>query len=101
MEKKTFVMTIEALNKLGNCFASPEEVKQFDKEMLDTVDELYFYYQMRSRINDTQDSATVLLKQIAWMTLFFRDNMELIHQLVAKCEATKISEDEMNHMTGQ
>lgn len=94
------MVTPETLNKLGKCFSDVEEVTTFITQMYDLSNEIGFTVEMRKRIHEDH-SAMLLLKQVCIFTLFCREHMDLIHQLIANLECKEISEDEMKQMTGE
>lgn len=95
--KNYMMISPECLVKLSNCFSSPEEVATFLNHTADLVEELLFQGQLAKRV-DEESNVTIVMKQICILTIFFREHMELIHQLIANLEYKPISEEEMKKM---
>ncbi len=95
--KKYMMVTTETLSNLGTCFANTDEVVEFTSQMREVVNELSFCMQTRDRL-EGEASAIMLLKQICIFTLFCREHMDLIHQLVAGVVCKEITEDEMKEL---
>lgn len=95
--KKIMMVTAETLEKLDKCFSSVEEVTTFITQMDEIVKELSFYLEMRKRM-DKDHSVAVLLKQICVFTLFCREHIDLLHQLIKNLECKEITEEEMKKM---
>ena len=98
--KQYRMITQETMNKLGKCFSDPEEAEIFFGQMDGLVQELFFSLQMRCRLGP-EDAAVVALKQACFFTIFCRDHMDLIHQLVANLECENISEEEANQLKSE
>ncbi len=94
------MVTPETLNKLGQCFANSDEVQQFIVQMDNLAHEMVFSEQMRNRVSE-KDSVLVLLRQVAVFTLFCREHMELVQQLVKNCVTEEISEEELKKLMGK
>jgi hypothetical protein len=95
--KRYMMITPTTLTKLGQCFSNPEEIQLFIHQMDELASEVSFSVQMRKRVSD-EDAALVLLKQVAMFTVFCREYMDLVQQLVANLDCKEITEEEKNKM---
>lgn len=98
--KKFTMVTPETLNKLGKCFSGVEEVTTFITQMDGLANEITFNVEMRKRIQEDQ-SAIMLLKQVCFFTLFCREHLDLIHQLIKNLECKEMTEEEIKKMMEQ
>jgi|SRR5690242_19887379 len=90
MDKYNMV-TKETLEKLMKCFTDTEEMQKFISHMDATTNELNFCMLLRGKVDD--DSAFVtILKQVILFTLFCREHLELIHELVRNIDVKEISD---------
>lgn len=98
MEKYTMV-TRETLAKMTDCFSGTEEMQQFISQLDEVAKELNFSTMLRTKVDD--DSAVILImKEIVVFTLFCREHLELIHELIRNIDITEITEQEKKGMQG-
>lgn len=95
--RRLFLVTPEALLQVAQCFSGPEEFETFVGQMAGLLEELSFMGQLESRV-DQDAAAIVRLKQICVFTIFCRENMDLLHQLIASTNVREITEEEKRSM---
>lgn len=92
--KNYMMITPESLIKMCKCFSNTEEAATFMNHLADLTEELFFQGQLAKHV-DEEAKITIIMKQICIMSLFVREHMELIHQLISSIDGKNISEDEM------
>jgi len=98
--KKYMMITPETFTKLGGCFAGGEEVQTFVEQMNEVMDELAFNKLLIQRV-ELDQSTVLLMKQICIFSLFCREHMDLIHQLIANLSLHEMTEEEINKFKGE
>jgi hypothetical protein len=95
--KNYVIITKEDSLKLLDAFSDLNEMDVFFKGLSDLMNEHLFNSMMMSRVDqDTADS--IFLKQICMFSMFCRDNIELIHQLVKNLNVRPMTEDEIQQL---
>lgn len=94
--KKYLLVTPEALNKIGQCFSSAEEMQTFLSQMDQLIQEVMFLIQMRTRVKE-EYCPVLLLQQSCVFSIFCREHIELIQQLIANLDCKEMTEDEINN----
>lgn len=94
------MVTQEMVNKLESCFSDADEMRQFFHSLEELISELTFSFQMRKRLDD-EAAALILVKELCWFTLFCRENLELIHQLIANIDYKELTEEEAKRLKDQ
>lgn len=92
--KKYMLVTPEDLMRLGKCFSDEEEIRGFILKLDDLTKELEFNTQIFRRV-DQNVGPIILLKQIFIFSLFCREHIELLHELIHKLHAEEITEEQM------
>lgn len=93
--KKYNLVHAESLKKLAGCFTSHEELCEFLEQLRGICDEIEFSdHLMRRNISDLSSLRVLMLKKLFMFTLFCKQNIEVLHDLVNKIEYTEITETE-------
>ena len=95
--KRYMLITTQTLSKIGQCFSDPQEIETFLLQLEELSSEIVFTTAMRQRVSD-EDVAALILKETAMFTIFCRNHIELIQELVKNLDCQEISEDEMKQM---
>lgn len=95
--RKFLVVSPETLVNLGKVFSDNEEFRTFITQMEHTVNELTFYSLLRNKVSEDEATVTVL-QQICIFSLFCREHMEVIQELVRKLEGKHMTEDELKDL---
>ncbi len=97
-----FMITKESLEKMIGCFASSEEFDKFNEELAASIDEVLFTQMIRNRKTDDTEMQTALtLKQIFIMIVFFRNNVEVLLDLIRCIDYKEISSEEKDQIDKQ
>ncbi len=92
--KQYMMVTAETLIKLSECFAGSDEIESFMVQLDSVSKEMNFLRQLRQRVDD-DEGVEIFLKQTCFFTIFCREHLELIHQLIGKFEARPPTHEEM------
>lgn len=95
--KKIMVISNDCLLKLANCFSNNEELKTFIIEMEASLREVTFLSLLRDRVEEDEGPAA-LMRQVAVFSLFCREHIELIQQLIRNLEGKEMTEDQIKEM---
>lgn len=98
--KNYMMITPESLVKMSQCFSNAEEVATFMNHLADLTEELLFQGQLGKRVSE-EANINIVMKQICIMSLFVREHMELIHQLISSIDSKSITEEEIKKMRGE
>jgi hypothetical protein len=88
-------VTAESLQRMADCFASPEELHAFLGDLTGLADEITFTNQLLVRSldnNDTRMSLLLTMKRMFLFTIFCKENIEVLHDLIAALEYKEIGE---------
>ena len=98
MKKLTYKMVEgKALKEMHACFSNEEEFSEFITELDIISREIQFLSMFRDRV-DNSEALLVYMKQICVITIFYKNNMELIREFINKLEHRDIDEDEMREI---
>jgi hypothetical protein len=92
------MITTEVMDKMCACFSSVQEVMDFCDTIEEVGRELVFLARLRERLPDMAN-AGMRMKEIAMLVMFFRDNIEILRQLVNVCEIKPVSDEEVEKMS--
>lgn len=92
-------VTLETLENLRLCFADGGEFATFVQGLDELVSDLHFTFEARRR-EMPGDKLLLTMNQIAAFTIFIRQNMDLVRQLISKCETRPLSDDEVRAYKG-
>lgn len=95
--KKVLMISNKCLLNLANCFSDSDELKTFIEHMEATMREVTFLSLLRQRIEEDEGPAAVM-KEVAVVSLFCREHMELIQQLIRNLEGKEITEDQLKEI---
>jgi len=95
---KYAMMTTEVMEKMANCFASPEDLLFFCKAFHDLSTEIVFLNKLVDHLPEYSEPA-IRLKCIAMITIFFRENVEVMRELIKVCEVKSLSEEQVIKMS--
>jgi hypothetical protein len=95
--KKYQLIDSETLGKMFNVFSGKDEFNQFICHIDSLVNELLFLMLLRGKVSE-QECINVVMKQVCVISVFSREHIELIHDLVNKIDSKEISEDEYNEI---
>ena len=86
-------ISINTLNGLRECFVNIEEKQEFLSSLWNLIDEQSFQIKLMNRT--TQENVdNVAMIQVCLMTVFFRDNIELFHDMMGKIELVSPEEED-------
>ena len=97
MTKKHMLVTAETMGELGKCFASAEEVVTFLSQMGLLAKEITFAAEMRNKVSE-KDAVYVSLRQVCLFTLFCREHVELVQQLIKTVKIQEITQEELDNL---
>lgn len=81
------LIKVESLQGIYDCFSGQEEFDQFLVEMAVMIDEVHYTGQKAARNkHDEQFAMALVLKQCFLFTLFCKDHIELIRQMMPHIE---------------
>ena len=92
------MMSEESLEKMCQCFQSTEEILAFCQTFEEMGAELVFLAKLRDHLPSEAD-ASIRMKAIAMLTIFFRDNIELMRNLIQVCEIKVLSEEQIKKIS--
>lgn len=95
--KTYYLVNPESLANISKCFSGSEELEIFMDQLLDVTDEIFFQKELVKRV-DEDTGVKIILKQICIISIFVREHMELIQQLISKIDSKSVSEEEMKKM---
>lgn len=100
--KKFLMVKTECLENILKCFADQEEFVTFSQQLSSAVDEITFASQVANRAIDNENLYTIMsLKQLFIIALLFKNNIELIHQMIRVVDYLEITEeDKINDIQG-
>lgn len=94
--KNYMMITPQSLINMSKCFSDTEEVALFMSHLHELAQELSFQQEMSKRIKSDENAVShVIMSQICTISIFFREHIELIHDLISKMEVTPFSEEEV------
>jgi len=94
MTKKHMLVTTESMGELGKCFSSPEEIVTFLSQMGQLAKEITFAAEMRNKVSE-KDAVYVSLRQVCLFTLFCREHVELVQQLINTVKIQEVTDEEL------
>lgn len=97
MNKKHMLVTSETMGELGRCFSNPEEIVTFLSQMGTLAKEITFAAEMRNRVSE-RDAVYVSLRQVCLFTLFCREHVELVQQLIKTVKIQEVTQEELDNM---
>ncbi len=97
MTKKHMLVTTESMGELGKCFSSPEEIVTFLSQMGHLAKEITFAAEMRNKVSE-KDAVYVSLRQVCLFTLFCREHVELVQQLIKTVKIQEITQEELDNL---
>lgn len=92
--EKIKVFTEESLSEMSRCFSDSEELNDFINHIELMTREQSFLSDLNSRIHNTDVIAYNFLRQVVIVTIFCREHIELIKQLISAIKYDEITEDE-------
>lgn len=95
--KKNLVVTSETFQKLAECFSNAEEYETFFGQMDIMIKEIHFLTEMRSRVSEN-DCIYLLLRQVCALSLFVREHIDLMHQLISKLEVREMTDEDIQKL---
>lgn len=95
-----FVLSKECLEKLSHCFSNTEEISDFISHMETSADEIAFHAKLRQRMQTIDEKATILMRQVAILTIFCREHYDLIRELVNKLEPESVTKEKFEEICG-
>lgn len=97
--KKHIIVKREALENMLNCFVDQEEFQNFSRDLCGMIEEIITSHAAASGNRDDEELVTALaLKQLLVVGIFFRNNIELLHELVKAIEYHEVSPDELEDL---
>ncbi len=94
---KYAMLTTEVLDKMCKCFDSVQEIIDFCDTIENISAELIFLKKLRDHLpSDSEPS--IRMKAITMLTLFVRDNIEILRNLIQVCEVTHLDEEKVKRM---
>lgn len=87
----------ETLIKIMQCFSDQEEFVYFASELNGFLNEMNNCLEsIKENPNDLGLSVLMMLRQVFYLSVFNKNNIEIIHQIIGKIEYTTITDDEIN-----
>lgn len=96
--EKVKVFTEESLLGISKCFSGSEELNDFINHIELMNREQLFLTELNSRIHDPDVMAYNYLRQVVITTIFCREHIELIKQLIGALKYDEITEEEYQAM---
>lgn len=93
-----YLVNQDSLIKLSQCF-SAEELETFINDLSNLTEEIAFTSILMKRVDD-ENAANLLLKQLCIVTIFFRENVELLHEMIKSLEYRPLTEEEIKKLKG-
>lgn len=97
MTKQYMQITNESLTKIMGCFTDDENLRSFIRHLENLNSELSFNFSLMKRVDD-ENITSVALKQVCLLTIFCREYIDLIHDLISHLQYTKLTQDELNKL---
>jgi len=97
MLKKHKYVTPESIQELSACFSSIEEVAIFLSQLHDLATEITSISKNRDRASEI-DAIYCSLRQMCLFTLFCRDHIELMHQLIKAIKIKELTDEELDEI---
>jgi hypothetical protein len=95
--KQYKLVNAKSMENMARCFSSSDELATFINHLEGCSTEVQFMAEFRSRISD-DEAVYVILREMCVMAVFFREHLDLIHQLVQCIESKDITEEEFNKL---
>ena len=92
------VMTTEVMEKMAKCFESVEDIKEFSDALCHLGQEFVFLDKLISNLPQDSEPA-IRMKSIAMLTLFVRENIECIRDLIKVCDLKPVSEEQVKELS--
>lgn len=97
--KTYIVIKTDCLIKMLDSFGTPEELEEFGTQLSSLIEEIIFAGNLSERNMDKPEFVRLMtMKQLFLFTLFCRNNVDLIHDLISKIDYTEITEEERNEI---
>lgn len=93
--KNYMMVSKEELWGLLEAFTGQEEAEQFTSDLIGYVNECYFNLLMVPRV-DKESADILLLKNLLMLTLFYRDNIEIIQQLIMCLKGERVTQEQLD-----
>lgn len=91
--KKLIVIKTTDIVKVMNCFVDHEELQDFYNQLMTLVSEIEQTHDKMMRV-DESSSLLLLAKQLFVMSIFCKENIEIIKQLIGEVKYQEITEEE-------
>ena len=98
MSKNFVSVQTKDLVALLDCFTSADEFEQFCTQMSVMVQEIKFTSEVQIRNSDDGFVSMLQMKQLFLLTLFCRENFELIRELVGKLKYDPVDDQEAERL---
>ena|ERR1700733_585169 len=85
----------DAIIKIKDCFTGLDEYTDFIRGFNETIDDHLFTSSKIVREQDENKIVILTIRQIIVMALYFREHIDLIHQIISVLDCKEISEEEM------
>lgn len=91
------VISDEIVMNMATCFSGSEELRTFVLEIEKFMQEINFMSLLRLRIEDEHIMHTIM-REVCLITLFFRNHIEVLQQLMMKLETRDATPEEIKQI---
>lgn len=94
------MMTTEVVQKMIKCFEGPEDIRQFCDAIYGLGSEFLFIQKL---IDYLPEDATpgLQMKCVAMLTLFLRENIECLRELIKVCDVKPVTEEQVKNLSSR
>lgn len=96
--KKYLHISMDTVEKVCSVFCDDNEMVNFIQNIDDLARELSFISESARRLHDETPKAALMIKEICVLALFFREHIELVHELIKKMKLEEVSEEEFKKL---
>jgi hypothetical protein len=96
--KKYLHISMDTAQRILECFVNDDDSANFIENIEDLVNELSFVIESCKRAHNDTLKAGLAIKEICVLALFFREHIEVMHQIIKTMHLEEVSEEEFNKL---
>lgn len=96
--KKYLHITMDTVENITKCFSDDEELVFFIDSINNLCNELSYTIESSKRTNNDALRGGLAIKQICVLALFFREYIEVMHEIVKAMNLEEVTEEEFKKL---
>lgn len=96
--KKYLHISMDTVDKVCDCFCDDAEMMNFVSSIDSLSNELSYIVESGKRARDDALRGGLAIKEICVLALFFRENIELVNQIVNTMHLEEVTEEEFKKL---